>query len=277
MVRHPLLVYFALAYGISWLLWLPAILGHLQGHLHFEDAAIFLFLGSFGPLLSALATAALSGGRAGVRAWAKGLLRWRVSVVWYLVALYGFPALGMLTVALLRVASLSDVLSRLPHGVLFIPVNALTTFLITGPLGEEPGWRGFALPRLQVDRGALSASTILGLLWAFWHSPLMLIPEWRNDVPLGAFLILYSLYFIALAIVFTWVYNGASRSALITTVLHGSFNYTIFFLNDRYGFTRYGSATVQAVSVAVLWAVAALLIGFTGTSLGAEGATRRKG
>jgi membrane protease YdiL (CAAX protease family) len=203
-------------------------------------------------------------------------LRWRVSGVWYLLALYGFPVLGLLTVALLQAATLSDVLSRLPHAVLLIPANALTGFLITGPLGEEPGWRGFALPRLQVDRGPLSASAFLGLLWAFWHGPLMLIPEWRNDVPLVAFLILYSLYFIALAIIFTWVYNRAGRSALVTTVLHASFNYTIFFLDDRYGFTRYSSVTVQAVSVAVLWLVAGLLILLTEADLGMERATRQK-
>jgi hypothetical protein len=122
----------------------------------------------------------------------------------------------------------------------------------------------------------LSASAILGVLWAFWHGPLMFIPEWRNDVPLVAFLILYSLYFIALAVIFTWVYNRAGRSALITTVLHASFNYTVFFLDDRYGFTRYGSVAVQAVSVAVLWLVAGSLIVLTKTDLGFERATRQK-
>jgi membrane protease YdiL (CAAX protease family) len=131
---------------------------------------------------------------------------------------------------------------------------------VLGPLGEEPGWRGYALPRLQVDRSALLSSIILGLLWALWHAPLVLLPEWRNDLPMGPFLILYPLYIVALTVIFTWTYNGAAGSVLITIVLHASFNYTIFFLNRTFGLSRYGSLTVEMVSVGMLWLVAGALV-----------------
>jgi membrane protease YdiL (CAAX protease family) len=270
MVRHPLRAYFALAYGISWLLWLPAILGHQQGSMSLADGSVFFFLGSFGPFLSAAVVTARSSGRAGVDAWVKGLLHWRVRFTWYLVALYGFPALGLLAAALLGIASFSEVLRALPISLFAVPANALTSFVVLGPLGEEPGWRGYALPRLQADRGALAASAVLGVLWAFWHGPLMFLPEWRNDVPIGPFLVLYPLYFIALTVIFTWVYNHASQSVLIAVILHASFNYTVYLLGQRFGLTRYAALRVQTFSVAVLCIVASLLIAASGPTLGLE-------
>jgi membrane protease YdiL (CAAX protease family) len=255
-----LAAFFVLACSISWLLWLPAVLAHIWRGTSLGQGAPFLFLGSFGPFLAALTLSVVSGGTGGAKAWLRRLGRWRVGLVWYLIALYGFPALGLLTMLVVGAADLRQVLSEVPTVLITVPANALTSFLVLGPLGEEPGWRGYALPRLQVDRSALLSSVMLGLLWALWHAPLVLLPEWRNDLPMGPFLVLYPLYIVALAVIFTWTYNGAAGSVLITIVLHASFNYTVFFLNRTFGLSRYGSLTVQMVSVGVLWLVAGALV-----------------
>jgi membrane protease YdiL (CAAX protease family) len=272
-VRHflldrPLVAFFVLACGVSWLVWLPAVLAHLQRGSDLGAGAPLLFLGSFGPLVAALILTAVSGGVAGVRLWLKALARWRVSLAWYALALYGFPALGLLTMLVLGVSHLQAVLAQLPRALLVVPANALTSFLLLGPLGEEPGWRGYALPRLQAERSALSSSFVLGLLWALWHAPLVLLPDWRNDMPIGLFLILYPLYIIALTVIFTWVYNGAAGSVPVIMVLHASFNYTLYFLNQTFGIPRYDPLMVQLASTAVLSFVAGVLIGAFGLDLG---------
>jgi len=262
-----LLTFALLACGISWTLELPAVLQAHSSGKSLADGALFLFLGSFGPGLAALILSAVQGGRAGVKALLQGYLPWRADFAWYLIALYGFWVLGLLAILLLGVASLQDVLSQLPRALVNIPAHALTTFLILGPLGEELGWRGYALPRLQAGRAALYASLILGLLWAVWHAPLMLFSEWRGDLPLAGFLLLYPLYIMALSVIFTWVYHSAQASTLVATVLHAAFNYTIFFLDKSFRFARYDPFVVQGVIAALLWCVAIALIAMYGPEL----------
>lgn len=262
--RHPVGAFFVLACGVSWVMWLPGVVARLQSQTSLEDARLFFTLGSFGPSLAALLLTAASGGKAGVSALLRRLLRWHVGFPWYLVALYGFLALGSLSIMLLGVASPRDVLPKLPVALINVPVSALTVFLFLGPLGEELGWRGYALPRLQADHGALSASVILGLLWAFWHAPLMVFPEWRSDLPIGGFLMAYVLYIIPLTIIFTWVYNQTGGSVLITMVFHSAFNYTVYALDNTFHFTRYDPLVVHWAINGLLWSVAVLLIGVFG-------------
>jgi membrane protease YdiL (CAAX protease family) len=270
LIRHPLVAFFLLAYAISWLIELPVILAHLQNGAGLGDGTLLLFLGSFGPSLAAVILTAASEGSAGVRALLGRLLPWRVSLVWILIALYGFLALGLPAITLLGAASVSEVLAQLPLALVAVPVNALTSFLVLGPLGEELGWRGYALPRLQAAYGALAGSGVLGLLWAYWHAPLMLFPEWRGDLPVGAFLIVYPLYTIPLTIIFAWVFNGSGGSVFVTTALHAAFNYTVFFLNRRFDLGRYDALPLLAVMSCLFWLVALGLSAVYGPRLGAE-------
>jgi membrane protease YdiL (CAAX protease family) len=265
--RHSLTAFFVLAFFISWVLWLPALLGHFRNGAELQERTLFLFLGSFGPALAALLVTAGSNGASGVRALLGQLSPGRVLFHWYLIALYGFLALGLTAILLFGVASPTEVLSKLPLAFVYLPVFGLTTFLVLGPLGEELGWRGYALPRMQAGRGALSASVILGVLWAAWHFPLMLSPGWRNDLPFGTFLTLYTLYVVALAIIFTWVYNHASGSVLVSMILHSALNYSIFFLDGNFQFTRYDPHVVQLAIDGLLWLVAVALVRVSGPDL----------
>jgi membrane protease YdiL (CAAX protease family) len=270
LIRHPLVTFFFLAYSISWLIELPVILAYLHKGARLGDGTLLLFLGSFGPSVAALILTAVSEGSAGVKALLERLSPWRASLLWYAIALYGFLALGLLAITLWGVSSARDVLSQLPFALVAVPVNALTSFLVLGPLGEELGWRGYALPRLQAAYGALGASGMLGLLWAFWHAPLMLFPEWRGGLPVGAFLAVYPLYTIPLTIIFTWAFNGSSESVLIATVFHAAFNYTVFFLNQRFALGEYDTLQLLGVMSGLFWLVAVALIAFYGPGLGSE-------
>jgi membrane protease YdiL (CAAX protease family) len=109
-----------------------------------------------------------------------------------------------------------------PSLLLAYPLAFVTTFLLGGSLGEEPGWRGFALPRLQNQYGPLLGSTILGVLWAFWHFPLFWSNIWtpRTFANMWMFVVMI----ILLTIVMSFVFNNAKGSLLITMLLHASMN-----------------------------------------------------
>ncbi|QAA32255.1 CPBP family intramembrane glutamic endopeptidase [Clostridium manihotivorum] len=104
----------------------------------------------------------------------------------------------------------------------------LFTFVLFlgGPLGEELGWRGFLLPRLQKK---FYASIIIGFVWTFWHLPLFFIPGTaQNQIPFFLFL----LEFTCFATLITWVYNKTDGSLLLTILFHGALNTTSGVVNN---------------------------------------------
>jgi membrane protease YdiL (CAAX protease family) len=100
--------------------------------------------------------------------------------------------------------------------------------LIGGPLFEEPGWSGFALPRLQRLHGALVGGIILGTLWALWHLPGFLIPsqDLTDIPPRGTLLdfVVFALALIGLRLIMQWVFNYTRGSVLIAVLVHASWN-----------------------------------------------------
>ena len=197
--RHPLIFFFALTYTISWPLWLLA--SQLSGIL----STVLIVAGGFGPMTAAAVTIRRSG--SSLRDWARGILRWRVPLRYYVYAL-GLPPLIMLVMNLVLAAlgqqpAWSSLVDRVPA--------YLQTFLLTAVIfggQEEPGWRGFALPRLQSRHSPMVATLILGLGWGVWHVPLY--------GPAGFIVPL------VLAFFYTWLYNK-TNSILLCVLLHASF------------------------------------------------------
>jgi membrane protease YdiL (CAAX protease family) len=219
--RHPLASYFLLAYGFGWLGWSPYVLSQSGlGLLPFHLSQFVILPGAFlGPCLSGFIMAAVTEGKAGVGHLLRRLILWRVGWQWYLFALVGVPAILLLgflplpgVAATLRVPSLPFFLAFL---LLLVPQ------IFTSGLAEEPGWRGFALPRLQRNSGPLLGTLILGLLWGGWHLPLFLT-AWTmlatNLLMIGEFV----LSAMSLAIIITWVFNHTRQSLLIALLLHAS-------------------------------------------------------
>jgi membrane protease YdiL (CAAX protease family) len=108
-------------------------------------------------------------------------------------------------------------------------INFVIIWFGGGPLGEEIGWRGFALPRLQPRYGPLRGTLLLGLLWCLWHLPQFLTPIQGGGpgTGLAKFLTNFSLFFLlvlALAIIFTWVFNHTRGSIFIAITAHASVN-----------------------------------------------------
>jgi membrane protease YdiL (CAAX protease family) len=165
--NHSLIAFFVLAFAFSWPMWLLTGL--------YPDSAAYIPSPTFGPLIAAVVVLALTRGRSGVRELLSRMVRWRVGLRWYAVVL-------LLPVALILVAVYMNVLlgasapsaaelGQWPRLFLMFPL----LLIFDGPLGEEPGWRGYALPRLQAGRSALAASLVLGAIWAFWHLPKLMM------------------------------------------------------------------------------------------------------
>lgn len=221
--RHPLVGYFLLAFTLTWI-W--EILALLVFHL---PVLIALTPGPFiGPTFSAFLITALIEGKTGVLHLLRRYIRWHVSWQWYLLVFLGMPALFLLSLIVLPGALAAFQAPTAAFGLSYLALY-LNIFFLGGPLGEEPGWRGFALPRLQQRSGPLVGSLVLAVLHGLWHLPLYLfIPGYNGAgmgwLGIGVPFVLFVISNIGLTIIFTWVFNNTRGSLLLTMLLHASIN-----------------------------------------------------
>jgi len=148
--------------------------------------------------------------------------------IWYLVAISLVPCSLLLGAVITLLLGQSVTWVSLPYGFELLGLIVMTfiyTFFFGAGTNEEPGWRGFALPRLQLKFSPLIASMILGLIWGFWHTPIYL-PQYSSFIQYGVFL----LNTIKIAIILTWLYNRTGGSVLATALLHTIGNITFEFL-----------------------------------------------
>jgi membrane protease YdiL (CAAX protease family) len=227
LARHPLVFYFLIAYAGSWLLEVPIALSKTgTGLLPFTIPRPLLALAIaaatfLGPTLSAFIMTGITEGRIGIRRLLRRYVLWRVAFRWYLFVLLGIPAIEVLG-AIVVPGALASFQPLTLSLMLTYPVAFVSTLILGGPLGEEPGWRGFALPRLQPLHGPLVGSLILGILWSLWHLPLFWSGVWTP--PTIPNIVMFILMITALTIIMTWVFNNAKGSLLITMLMHASFN-----------------------------------------------------
>jgi uncharacterized protein len=205
--RYPLIVFFVLAYVFSWWTWPLYAFG-------LSPSPII----AFGPFLAAILVLALTTGKGGVVTLLRRMVRWRVRPVWYAVALL-LPVAISGGAALLNVVVLgASAPSPAELGAWSGLVPTFFLLLLVPGIGgawEEPGWRGYALPKLQGGHSALLASLILGVVWAFWHLPLMVIGQIHLSDPV---------FIVAWTVVLTWVFNNTNGSVLIAMLMHNIHN-----------------------------------------------------
>jgi membrane protease YdiL (CAAX protease family) len=248
--RHPLVAFTLMAYGLSWSVQIPLAL-QAQGLLATRIPFSLHYLTGFGPLLSAFILTWWISGEKGLRDLLDRLTKWRVGLKWWLIAISPLMALILLLPGTRLLGCDSPSVSQMGQIDHFpsIGLGALALWLATFGLGEETGWRGFALPRLQRGRSALVATVILWAIWLVWHLPLFFYMYDAAVLP-GLLLGL-----LAGAIVFTWIYNSTGGSLLMTVVWHGTFNYTTACSTCKTGST---AAVISALIM--VWAVLVVLI-----------------
>ena len=163
-------------------------------------------------------------------------LQWPKSWIWYVLALGLWPLMVVVSNMFAKTFALSVPPNPSWPNVPLLPIlleSFLWILLFGGPLNEEPGWRGFALPRLQSRYSPLVASIILGAIWGFWHVPLHFMGVYYG----GALGSVIRLQEIPRAILFTWLYNRTKRSLLIVLFFHAAINTTSLFLSRSFEIT----------------------------------------
>lgn len=259
--KHPLVSFFVLAYAGSWLVWAPwwasrSGAGWLPIQLPAGAIALLNTLGLFaGPFAAGLLVTGIVDGRAGLRRLLRRLIQVRAHWSWYALALVAIPiAIGL---GYLAMPAEAPGASGVAAGVQLVVMYVV--YVLGGPLQEEPGWRGFALPRLQARFQPALAALILGVLWCLWHAPLFLTREWDTPRSNAGDLLAYLVFVVSLSFVLAWLTNAARGSVFLAMLGHDSVNWTLVALLPI-ALGRAGSSVWPAAAGAAVLAVIALVI-----------------
>jgi uncharacterized protein len=253
--RYPLVTLLVLAYGLTWVVWVPRAGGAPLGTVGMAWTWV--------PAIAALLAAALTGGGGALRELGSRLVRWRVGWQWYLVVILG-PAVFSVAVAGIYTLFGGSWAEAAPPAILQGPLLFLPLFLLiltlTDGLGEELAWRGFALPRLLTRYNALVASVVLGVIWALWHLPL-LWTEGNGMFHLPVWLLLLDV--TAKSILFTWVFLHTRGSVLIAMLFHGATN--LFLVSPEVSST--GDLGLPVLAMIAKWVLVGIVLVVAGPSL----------
>lgn len=216
--KYQIIIFFALTFIFSWFPWYAGISPEVM---------------TMGPSIAAFIIVIILGGRSGFVEFLRPFGRWRVNWCWWVIAIFG-PAI--LYLVGLGVYLLMD--GKAPPFIMIreelnlIPLYLVMVVLLpwNGPVGEEFGWRGYALPKLQNKYGPLIASLAIGTIWGIWHLPSFFAPQGvigAITATVGmVFLIPYTLGTIANSVFMTWLYNKSKASALIAGIVwHAAINF----------------------------------------------------
>ena len=238
--RHPVITFFALAYGISYTFYLLSAVW-----------PEFPFLYPFGSVIAAIIVASVTRGMDGLKDFLSRCLRWRVGLRWYAAALLVPAAIGLVTLVLNTMlgAPLPSAAQLGPWYSIFL---MFPMAMIDAPLQENSGWHGYAMPRFPANRSRLMNTLIIGLLLVGWHFPLTLAEP--------SLMAPYLFTTLASAFVTNWVYYNARESALLAILYHTAANTIgIFYSHTLAGadLTRYfwllGAVNLVAVASVILF------------------------
>lgn len=216
---RPMSGFCAMAFAWSWTCWsLSAALTPTSSWL----AHVIMFAGGFGPSAAAVVVVWSTRGRSGLRAWLSRCTHWKVGWGWmalaFLAPLVVVSFAAGLHLALGGTIAPSPATGHIPLAM----INLFGVLLVGGPLGEEFGWRGFALPQLQTRMGWRSASLVLGLVWGMWHLPLFFIAD---TLQAHMTLVLFLLSTVAMSVIFAWLALHTRGSVAAALVLHTAINF----------------------------------------------------
>ena len=268
--KFPLVIFFVLAYLFTWANWLPQALTS-RGLASIQLPGFLTILSGFGPALAAIIVTAMVSGMQGLRELFERLVKWRVGIQWYAVALLLPVAITLTALGInnLTGGAMPDFTKGgFPFGPPDTPVLqkiALLFLVFTlgfDGLGEELGWRGFALPHLKEGRSALVASLILGVLWAGWHIPYALTKgSFLSELPITVFFI----NLLALSTLYTWLFNNTQGSILLAILFHAAGN----TISNLLPFLPPAAADLRVyyITVGIHWVLALVILFVTGPTL----------
>jgi membrane protease YdiL (CAAX protease family) len=258
--RHSVATYFVLAFAVSWIgIFAAAWPKFSRGEAMGINETLLMFLPMLaGPSLAGIALTSIVDGKDGLRDLFSRIGRWRVGGQWY-AALLIFPIL-ILLVLLLLVALVSPDFA--PY---FFPLG--TVIGLVGGFFEEIGWMGYAYPRMQLRRSALTTAVLLGLLHTAWHFAADYLGA---SGARGVYWLPHYAMFVAsmtaMRVLVVWVYTN-TRSVLLSQLMHASSTGFLSILVPL-SFSPKNDTLFYAAYAVALWAVVAIVVAKYGKHLG---------
>jgi pimeloyl-ACP methyl ester carboxylesterase/membrane protease YdiL (CAAX protease family) len=256
--RHPLLAYYFLTFGLSWGGFLLVVGPSSLVNTNWQAEGKFLtaiMVMLAGPGVAGLLLIGLVDGRAGYRSLLLRLLKWRVGVRWYALAILPAP---IVTAGVLFTLSITSPLLTATNTAAIVLAGfgaAMTTVL------EEIGWTGFVVPRLRRRHSVPMAGLIVGVLWGLWHllQQVFVSGTYASGIPLPAFMMLSVFAAVssltAYRVLMVWLYDRTG-SLLVTTLMHGMLTASSIFW-----FTPIATGVLFLADVWLVGAVMWLLVG----------------
>ncbi len=259
---NPIVIFFLIAFGVPWIGW--SVITFAGDNLTTLQRTMLFYTGDFCSIAGIVAMY-VQGGKVGLRQFWRRCINWRAPLFWWSFMIF-VPLLIALGAVYVWGLEPGNVVGT-PALLAFFSTPALFRSLLSGPLGEELGWRGFLLPKLLTKFSPLTASILLGLIWGIWHFPLY-IHSIFSTVPGALGFILTT---VCYSIIMTALYNHTRGSIFIAVMFH-------WFMNiiPNAVFHMYGNIYWPFVANQIIWGyciVTAILLIILGTNLQRKGTT----
>ena len=223
--NNQIAAFLLIAFGIPWIGWTARALLFADQPLDRSDWSFgswFLFYFGAGPLIGAFVMRYVSDGMDGVRDLARACVRWRAPVFWQLFAVFLFFVTETLAFFLGAAVAGVDLGGFEPLRIWRMATPAMLALVLVAPIVEEPGWRGYLLPKLMETQSALSATLVLGAIWTMWHFPLSFMPNYFDFFQDPLQFWVYGLSATCVSVFMSCVYLNGGGSVFLAVVLHWS-------------------------------------------------------
>lgn len=245
-LRRESIIFFVTTIFVTWLVWFPALLIQKYGVSMRLPYHFFITVGTFVPSTAGFFFAYLFGGKAEVLSLIKSLLNVHIRFRWLAFIFFVLPAVSAVS-CLIYYLSAGN-LPPMEFPLWFVPIAFIYILIFMGPLGEEAGWRGFALKRMLGHLSPFKAAVLLGIIWSFWHLPLFFINGTTQNalISFGSIpaILGYSLYTVMISVLVTLVYLQTCGSVFGSILLHTVRNLSLGVVPVV--LTKYGTVMVLA-------------------------------
>ena len=221
-----------MTFTFTWILWILALLSANLGMNLWLSQGSYITLGIFIPSTAGIVCAYIFGGKDEAFSMIRSMTNIHMNIKWLLQVFMVLP--GVSAVATLVYIIFGNTLPEVEFPPWFIPIVFVYILVLMGPLGEEAGWRGFALKRLLMSQTPIKASVTLGMIWSIWHLPLFLIVGTTQNL-LTEFGMLpslfgYSIYTIMISVLMTLYYIVSDGNLFGSMVFHTMGNLSLGFI-----------------------------------------------
>lgn len=255
-MKKRLITFCTIACVFSWTIWITPMIS-MNGKFQMDSWFYrFLVIGSFGPTFAGIITTYAFEGKAELIILLKKYFKFRFPFKYYLLSLLPFSIIAALIYYFIGIRTLDVSKNSLAYFTILLGViNGLLSGFLSGagPLGEELGWRGYLLPELnKVKQSDLASSIKLGLIWAIWHVPLFLFPDFRVGLNINVFSLLYPLSLTLIAFIMTKIAKWTRGSVFIAIWFHGIINVTLSYMTSEKLWNLSGNSPLQQYLIVLL-------------------------